>query len=374
MLIPSEFNKCPRARRLFFLLSKQHQVDYIARPSIGDEKNTHRRGYLHKNVQSQFTRWLIKALLRFNLTSIAVKRYAASYEYGQIKDGEYDYIFVYHLYLLPLLTGFTKTKIIFDARECYPVQRAHDPSWRLSYGKMAMHICETYMPQCDLVTTVSPSMVEYYAALISVKCHLFPSYPREELRLTSTHSKSTGEPIRLVHHGIADSKRGLERMIELMDRLKGKFTLDLMLVSQPGNQYFIHLKKMAEERDNVSIVDPVAPDEVIRFTSGYDMGIFLPLDNGSQNKYCLPNKYFEFVYAGLPVITSAADDMKTLTEQNEIGIAFLNESLDEIALCLRKLTIADIQQYRHNIQSNTKDWTLQANVKRVFPELLMPKV
>ena len=370
LVIPSEFNKCPRARRLYFELTKHHDVNFICRPAIDDEEDDDRRGYLTKNIQSKFTRWLTRLLIKVGLIGSALKLFMSSYDPGEVADGEYDFVFVYHLYLLPLFAEFQKSAIVFDARECYPVQRAHDPKWRETFGKLADYVCRHYMPLCDTVTTVSPSMVTYYRQLIGIECQLFSSYPRIELRPEAYSTKPTQLPIRLVHHGIADSKRGLERMIELMDLLEDKFTLDLMLVSQPGNEYFDVLEKLADARSNVNLVAPVKPDEVIRFTSQYDMGIFLPSDNGSQNKYCLPNKYFEFLYAGLPVITSASEDMKLLTEEHALGVAFIDESLAEIAKILTQLTVDDVDDFRKNLQQNITDWTLQNNVRRVFPQLV----
>lgn len=121
-----------------------------------------------------------------------------------------------------------------------------------------------------------------------------------------------------------------------------------------GN-YIGKLKAMAADLQNVNFIETVHPDEIIGTCAEYDLGLYIMSINESQNRYCLPNKFFEFIFAGLPVITSFSQDMKTLIDKNDLGVGFLEESIEEIAESIRQLTAADIARFKQNVAEKNKN-------------------
>lgn len=370
LVMENEFEKCPRARRLFMALAARHQVKHICRPLLNENNQAgNLLWHLNKNLHSPLTRKLVDLAIKFNLLNFALGYKSRCYDVGNVKDGDFDYIFVYQLYLLPHFIEFKKTKVIFDARECYPLQLANNKKWLSTHGKLAEFACKKLIPKVYKTTTVSPSLQTYYQALTGRKPELFPSYPHSSYRVTAP-DKAIGTPIRLIHHGSCDRKRELHQMIELMQLLGSNFQLDLMLVYKPGNSYIEELKLLVDKTDNVQLIDAVSPEKIIKTTMAYDLGLFLLPDNGSQNKYALPNKYFEFLYAGLPVITSGSIDMKMYTDKYGFGLSFLNESLQEIADHIKHITKDDIEKFKRSIDKEVSFFTVEENIKQCLPELI----
>lgn len=64
----------------------------------------------------------------------------------------------------------------------------------------------------------------------------------------------------------------------------------------------------------------VAPAELLQWTAAADFGIAFIEDACLSYRYCLPNKLFEYLMAGLPVLVSNLDEMKRLTETEGIGV------------------------------------------------------
>ncbi|MFC6439348.1 hypothetical protein [Bowmanella sp. JS7-9] len=336
---------------------------------MDEQPDEARFGYLTKAIQSPFKRWLAKFASRFNLLWLAEAIQVAKFRIPDIQDGQFDYVFVHDLFLLPRFSHFSKTRVIFDAREYYPTEFAEQPNWANTVGRLAEYMCKKHMPRCYRAMTVSPSIQAKYRTLIGKEVALFPSFPREELMVPDKTDYVITRPFRFIHHGNAFQNRGLERMIELLALLGDDFQLDMMLVAKPGNQYAEQLKALIAGQSNVNLLEPVHPDYITRVCAEYDAGLYIMEENDSQNRYCLPNKYFEFLYAGLPVITSFSEDMAHYTETYGLGVAFLNESLTQMADKIRTLRAEDFMQYRRAVTRHRGQWSVASNVHNVLPEL-----
>lgn len=369
LVFESPLSQCPRARRLLNFLEKNHDVKYLCKGEMNEVRSDTRYRFLKKVLQPHVTRWLSRLYVSINWLSAAVAIEHKKLDVGFIEDGEFDYIFLHDLYFLPKFYQFKKTKVVFDARECYPLQFGNIDKWRKTKGKLARYILKKYVPSINTAVTVSPSLVDYYEALTHRKFLLFPSYPDWKLLLPYAKDKNLKSPVTLIHHGLALEKRGLEIMFDLMAKLGGGYRLDMMLVANANNPYYLKLKNLAANSTNIRIIDPVPSDKIIQFCGKYDLGIFLMIDNGSQNKWCLPNKYFEFLFSGLPVITSCSVDMAKYTEAHDIGLGFTDESLEHIANEIRAIDQKKIQKWRKNIYNNVAQWTISKNVERCFPDL-----
>lgn len=361
---------CPRPRRLLMELEKHHDCYYICPPAMDEQSDSRRFGFLRKAVQSKFLRWLNRFSVAIGLSSVGEMLEVSKYVIPQVEDGEFDYIFIHDLYLLPKFSDFRNSKVVFDAREFYPSEFADDARWQDTYGKLARYCCQKHFKRVYKVLTVSPSIVNLYQDLTGRVILLFPSYPREELCMAGQGTPERGKQLRFIHHGNAFENRGLEKMIELMRILGPQYTLDMMLVAKPGNRYYQHLCQLARSLENVSIIEPVHPDEITRVCSSYDMGLYLMEVNNSQNRYCLPNKFFEFLFAGLPVVTSFSLDMKYYIEEYSLGLGFEDEPVEQIAGKIASLSDQDLQRFREAVCRHVKLWTVRENVRRTLPELL----
>ena len=126
--------------------------------------------------------------------------------------------------------------------------------------------------------------------------------------------------IRIIHHGMASPDRYIHKMIEVMDYVDDRFTLDLMLVSTYYQDYFKTLQQMTSDRKNTRIIPIVPFEEIIPFTSQYDIGMFLVPFSTFNLKMCLPNKFFEFIQARLAIAIGPSPEMAKLVQQYHLGI------------------------------------------------------
>jgi len=72
--------------------------------------------------------------------------------------------------------------------------------------------------------------------------------------------------------------------------------------------------------DRVKIIPPVPYAELLEWTASADIGlaVFSP-DYSLSVRWCLPNKLFEYLMAGLPVLATSLDAVADLLKSYDVG-------------------------------------------------------
>jgi len=262
-----------------------------------------------------------------------------------IKAHNYKLIVAEDIFLLPLATKYGNgAKIIFDAREYYPLQNEERFLWRKLEKPDRIRICKSYLPKCDYVITVSPGLARRYDAEFGTQCIVLRSVPFFKER---SFKPTEADKIKIVHHGIANPNRKLEQMIDVVKLLDARFSFDIYLA---GTQSYIDaLKIYAQSMDAVRICDPVPYDELdTMLSSDYDIGFFYNDPLTFNLRHSLPNKLFEFIQARLAVAIGPSPDMSEIVSEFGCGVIAPSFSVELMAESLNKLTAEDIDVMKQN--------------------------
>ena len=162
------------------------------------------------------------------------------------------------------------------------------------------------------------------------------------------------EPIKLIYHGMASKERGIEKMIEIMEYLDSRFTLDLMLVKTADEEYYKNLESQVSQAKNTRIIPIVPFEEIIPFTSQYDIGFYILQPTNFNGYNALPNKFFEFIQARLAIAIGPSPEMAKLVQQYHLGIISKDFTPKSMAESLNKLTKEEILQYKENSNKAAK--------------------
>lgn len=279
------------------------------------------------------SRAMLKALieLRWKLSSIK----------QDIKNTNFDIIIVEDLYLLPFAFEIKcNAKIIFDAREFYPEQLGHSFLFRITERNSRIKLCRDYLPRCDAVMTVSYGLAERYQKDFGVNCDLIFSVPAFSEREPSALS----QPIKMVHHGVANPNRRLENMIDMFRHLDHRFSLDFYLVG--SHAYIERLRERAKPYPNIRFLEPVKLGNIVEMLSRYDIGLCYLEDTTFNLRHSLPNKFFECIQARLAIAIGPSPDMSLLVEHYDCGIASSSFDPETFAATLNALTGDDIARYK----------------------------
>lgn len=174
----------------------------------------------------------------------------------------------------------------------------------------------------------------------------------------------------LVFHGMATPGRGLERCFDVLRYVPGAAFVVLGPVSSAYRADLIALATTLDVADRVHFADPVPYGRMLELLSTADVGLYLvDVDVRSMSyRYSLPNKVFEFVLAGLPVVVSDLPEIGSLVREHGLGWAVDTSDVHAIADALRRLLVDDAEraQIRARVQSASKVLTWDAEEERLL--------
>lgn len=300
-------------------------------------------------AKSPFSRALKFGIMVTRLTKLRVKEFLWHSSLNDLshKNPTFDLILANDAETWPMAIELKKShpnaKVIFDAHEQYAKEFSDMLLWKWFHKRFVNYVCENYIPKADKFLTVCDGIAQDYAKDYDVQAQLILNTPDFEAELFPSSEK---EKIQIVHHGISNRSRKIEKMIYLMDHLDRRFELKLMLVpSDPV--YFSELKELAKGKP-VEFLDPVPTKEISAFINRFDIGLFIlePVNFNYAN--ALPNKFFEFIQARLAIAIGPSPEMKKIVEAEQNGIVTQTFDEKEMAQRLNVLSNIEIQQMKEN--------------------------
>jgi len=79
------------------------------------------------------------------------------------------------------------------------------------------------------------------------------------------------------------------------------------------------VKEAAAKASNIHFQPAVPPDEVLYYTSSADIGLCLIENTCLSYYYSLPNKLFEYLLSGLPVLVNDMPEQRRIVEEFKCG-------------------------------------------------------
>jgi len=292
-------------------------------------------------------KWLAAAMLKLRLFerfywSLCSVRDAL----GALQSSDFDLILANDLLTLPLACSLNSRQgVVFDAHEYSPRELEENWKWRFFYREFMHYLCEKYIPRTAAMLTVCDGIAEEYGRCYGAKPVVVHNAPYFAA-LAPQPVSSDG--IRLVHHGGAVASRNIEVMIDMMNSLDERFSLDLFLVpSDP--QYLEKLHKLVAKHPRIRILPPVPMQQLPQVVNRYDVGVYILKPNNFNNAHALPNKFFEFVQGRVAIAIGPSPEMAMLVRKYDCGIVADDFAPQSLARELRKLTPERIVQYKMNV-------------------------
>ena len=307
----------PRVRREYDLLKGRYKLfgmGYV---------DCQREGVEFIVIKKPKWNWKMKIIQRFWLL---LRQYERVYwnlpqikEAGEkLKDYEFDIILAHNEETVPLVLKYKKNaKIILNMHEYAPREFENFFWWKFYFASYKHYLCQTYLKQVDYMYSVSEGIAKEYEKNYGVKCDVITSAAKY---YAPPPPLICHEPIKLIYHGMASKERGIEKMIEIMEYLDSRFTLDLMLVKTADEEYYKNLESQVSQAKNTRIIPIVPFEEIIPFTSQYDIGFYILQPTNFNGYNALPNKFFEFIQARLAIAIGPSPEMAKLVQQYHLGI------------------------------------------------------
>jgi len=247
-------------------------------------------------------------------------------------------------------------RLVFDNNEL-SVERYRGlkkPTWGMIQTKC--------LPLCDAILHAERNRLEYFVRKhrledkLNVLIENFP--PRGKPSLP----KEAGV-IRAVYFGGIGKGRDIEAMIRSFASLSGA-ALDLVGYGKPDYLEFLcRLIAKTGAGSRIRIRPPVSDRELDEFFSPYTVGLAFYPNNNLNNYFCAPNKIYQYIQAGLAVITNDYPGLRGMIEGRRVGCCVASIGPEELSRAIR--TIAG--EKRHlNITEAFKDEFSWERIERDF--------
>lgn len=238
----------------------------------------------------------------------------------------------------------TNAKLVFDAHEYAPLELENRWYWKPFFQQTITYFIKQYASQVNASMTVAPLISERYSEEFTLDPIVILNAP-ESIPLST--KKPDIDHIRLIHHGGAIRDRKLENLIETIALCDSRYSLHFMLINNDYN-YLSQLKILADKLapGRVAFHKPVEPEEIISRISEYDVGFCLIAPTNYNYFVSLPNKFFDYIVAGLPVCVGPSPSMVEIVRKYGLGCIAPSFDPHDVAELLNNLTADQISMMR----------------------------
>lgn len=210
------------------------------------------------------------------------------------------------------------------------------------------------------VITVSDSIADEYVRLYGIKNPTVllnvPKAKRDKNEKYDLFREKFGIRIDqriFLYQGYLGRGRGIEILLNTFTKLVS----DKNVIVFMGRGPLEHIIHSFQQGKNIYFHDYVHPNEFLNYTSSADIGLVLVEDTCLSYRYCLPNKLFEYIFSGLPVICSNLPEMKKLVLSNEVGIVASENTEKGFMDAINFLNAQDIDFFKANTLATSEKYS-----------------
>ncbi len=192
-------------------------------------------------------------------------------------------------------------------------------------------------PRLRYIVTVNDSIAALYSKMYHKEVKVIRNIPEipllsnplqvEELR--NSIPIENGNKLLIMQGAGINVDRGAEEAVQAMQYLD---SVTLLIIG--SGDVIGKLKAMVKEHHldaKVKFLDKMPFDQLMNYTRIADAGLTLDKDTNINYRLSLPNKLFDYIHAGIPVLASFVPEVKKIVEQYNIGVVIENHDPRHIA-------------------------------------------
>lgn len=212
-----------------------------------------------------------------------------------------------------------RTPIVYDSHEYYTEtpELVNRPFVQGIWERIERFI----FPKLTDIITVNQSIADLYEKKYGKKLNVVRNIPRLQTESKPLSREECGLPadksIILMQGAGINIQRGAEETVEAM-----KFVDNAILLIIGGGDVIGKLKEMAKNlklEDKIVFKNRLPYPELIRHTRLADIGLTLDKNTNINYRFSLPNKLFDYIHAGIPVLASRLPEIARIVEGYDIG-------------------------------------------------------
>ncbi len=235
--------------------------------------------------------------------------------------------------LLPnyLVSKIKGIPLVYDSHEYFT--EVPELVNRKRVQKIWERIERNIFPKLKDVITVNNSIASLYEEKYGIRPKVVRNIPASQKVKIEKNRADLGLPedkfILILQGSGINVDRGTEEMIEAMPTI----TERVVLLIAGGGDVIDLLKQKVDELSlgERVIFRPKQPyATLMQYTANADMGLTLDKDTNLNYRFSLPNKLFDYIHAGIPVLASPLPEIKHIIKKYNIGDFIPSHNPEEI--------------------------------------------
>ena len=236
--------------------------------------------------------------------------------------------------ILPCLhiSRWKKIPRIYDAHELF--SELKEIVTRPAVQKVWTRIERKSVPEFRYGYTVSESIAEEFKRRYDVSYKTIRNVP-----VLKAFDTASGNKKFILYQGAVNEARAFEYLIPAMQWVNVP-----LIICGDGN-FMPQLKELIRHyklENKVELKGMLPPDELWKISQQARVGMAVAEKKGLNQYYALPNKFFDYIHAGLPQVTMNYPEYRKINQQFEVAVLIDNLEPERIAGAINNLLENDV--------------------------------
>ncbi len=230
--------------------------------------------------------------------------------------------------LLPnyLIHKIKKTPLVYDSHEYFT--GVPELEKRKIVKKIWLSIEKRIFPKLKVIITVNNSIAELYNKEYNKQLIVVRNIPKtkkiENIKTKNELGLTEDRNIIILQGAGINIDRGSEEAVMAME-----YVNNAVLYIIGGGDVLPTLKVMVDKSnliEKVKFIPKQTPEMLYNYTYHADLGLTFDKDTNINYRYSLPNKLFDYIHSGTPILASKLIEIQKIIEYYNIGETIDNHS------------------------------------------------
>jgi len=276
--------------------------------------------------------------------------------------------------LLPLswlAAKFSGALLIYTPHEL-ETERTHLKGLQKRIEKVSERV---FISSCAEVVVVCEPIAKWYVTRYKLKNvwtirnlpkTLDVSIKNKDRNLLRKIFKIPADSLVVIYQGIFGPARGTSELLKIFSSVECR-EIHLVLMGLGDESDVLEIKSHVDKYSNIHFQPAVPMKDIVSYTASADIGIFISDITSLSYRYALPNKFFEYLHGGLPVIVSGnLEYLSGIVMGNQLGWVSQFSDVKDTVVSIQP---AEVETFKNKVVDYAKDavWETDAiQYKKIY--------